>query len=469
MNSSSFQTLINVADNPWHFFTEFVFTQDPRRGVSRYPDYDYLREFLWVMHHERMLLVPKSRQMLVTWSVVAYALWLALFRRSGDYLFLSRNERCAAELLDRARFILDHLPPFMQPKRKTNSAEEIEFAKIGSRILSLPATPHGPRMYSPTAVFWDEMAFTPFDEQIWTALKPALDSGGQFIGVSSSGGPMNLFARMVSPTDDGRGRLRRPAGGCNPPLQSMFYIHRIHYSAHPDRGNDAWKRRAMVGLSLTKWEQEQEISFDAVEDLVYSEFDPVRHILQSAPQPNREYKLYRAIDFGYRHPYVLWLMQDPEGHLLAFDEWAGENRTTTELLRAVNAIDLSHGITEIDVEWTACDPAGGSVQDTGLSPVDILRTRGIKLKYRPSRVSAGVECVKQALRDARGRTTLFVSPRCPQLIADFRRYKWDARKEEPLKDGLCDHSMDALRYFFVNLETPSELLYAPRVASSGRL
>jgi len=260
MTSDDFKRLCSAARSPWHFFTEHVFTQDPARGVCRYPDYDYLREFLGVMQKERLLLVPKSRQMMVTWSVVAYILWLALFHKSGVYLFISRNERCAEELLDRARFIIEHLPPYMQPKRLTNSSEEIEFAQIGSRILSLPASPNGPRMYSPTAVFWDEMAFTPFDEQIWTALKPALDSGGQFIGVSSSGGALNLFAGMITSTTS--------ASSLIPPPSSLPRIHRIHYSVHPERNNDAWKHMAQSGLSPTKWEQEQEISFDSVEDLV---------------------------------------------------------------------------------------------------------------------------------------------------------------------------------------------------------
>ena len=462
MNSSDFQALLSTANNPWYFFTQYVFTQDPARGVCKYPDYDYLREFLAVMQKERLLLVPKSRQMMVTWTVVTYVLWLALFRKSGVYLFISRNERCAVELLDRARFILDHLPPWMQPKRVTNSSEEIEFAKLGSRILSLPASPNGPRMYSPTAVFWDEMAFTPFDEQIWTALKPALDSGGQFIGVSSSGGALNLFAKMVSPIP----RLPPSDGGRS--QEGGLHVHRIHYSIHPERNNDDWKRMAQSGLSLTKWEQEQEISFDAVEDLVYSEFDPSTHTLQCPPQVNPEFKLYRAIDFGYRHPYVLWIMINQEGHIIPYDEWVGKDRTTEEMLHAINAIDLSHGITEIDIDWTACDPAGAAVQDSGISPVDILRNRGLKLKWRPSKLNPGIECVKQALRDARCRTTLYISPRCSQLLADFRRYKWDPRREEPLKDGLSDHSLDALRYFFVNLESPDEMLYTPRIAGMAR-
>ena len=161
-------------------------------------------------------------------------------------------------------------------------------------------------------------------------------------------------------------------------------------------------------------------------------------------------------------------MQDHEGHIMAFDEWVGQDRTTDEMRHAIIAKDLSHGLSELDFQWTACDPAGAAMQDSGLSPVDILNRWGMKLKYRPSRISAGIECVKFALSDARRQARLYISPRCPQLIADFRRYKWDVRKEEPLKDGLSDHSMDALRYFFVNLETPDELLYAPRIAGAIR-
>ncbi|MBK6765540.1 MAG: hypothetical protein IPG71_04195 [bacterium] len=123
-----------------------------------YPDFPYLKALLEAALAHRFLLVPKSRQMMVTWSMISLLLWRALFRQSGVYLLLSRNERCAEELLDRARFILERLPSHMQPELKTNNRSELEFAALGSRLLSLPASPDGPRMYSPTAVFWDEMA-----------------------------------------------------------------------------------------------------------------------------------------------------------------------------------------------------------------------------------------------------------------------------------------------------------------------
>ncbi|HEY3295077.1 MAG TPA: hypothetical protein VGL38_06545 [bacterium] len=487
MKASDFYTMIRVSQDPWAFLTEFVKTQDPARGVAAFPDYPYLHDLMEATLQERLLLVPKSRQMLVTWSMVALSVWRALFRDAGLYLFLSRNERCAEELIDRARFIVSHLPPYMQPRLTVNSREEIAFGKYGARILSLPASANGPRMYSPSGVFWDEMAFTPYDEQIWAALKPALDSGGTFAGVSSSGGANNLFARFVLATlDDSAARGKGTPRGETRPLflheigkeekrtngsapGSPFHVHRVHYLDHPGRQTEEWKQMAAAGLSQTRWRLEQEISFESMSDLVYSEFDPQKHILAEEWTVRPEWDLYRTIDFGYRHPFVLWIQRTPEDEFIVFDEWQGSDRTTEEMVIAIRNIDFAHGVAENDMVWSACDPAGEAKQDTGLSPVDILRRAGLKVRNRPSRIATGVEYVKSMLTDGRERVRLRISPRCTNLIADFGRYRWAPTGDEPVKDGLCDHSMDALRYFFVNYEsTADEMPYAPRMCGVGR-
>jgi hypothetical protein len=465
MTSSDFYTLVRVSQDPWAFLTEFVRTQDPARGNLPFPDYAYLRALVRQSEHARFLLVPKSRQMLVTWTMTALFLYRALFRDAGVYLFLSRNERCAVELLERTRFIFEQLPGYMKPRLTANSREELAFGKYGSRILSLPASPNGPRMYSPTAVFWDEMAFTPFAEQIWAALKPSLDSGGSFVGVSSSGGANNLFARLVLNDSDDTPLLSPEGQG---EARSLFQVHRIHYTDHPDKQSAEWKKQAALGMSALRWQQEQEISFESFSDRVYDEFEPVRHVLPEEWIPETDGEIYRSLDFGFHHPYALWLQRTGEGQIIVFDEWQGLDATTEEMFRAIRAIDAFHGLSEREMCWTSCDPSGASAQDSGLSPVDTLRRYGLKIRYRPSRVSAGVECVKAALADAAGRTKLFISPRCRNLISDFNRYRWAAQGDEPLKDNICDHSMDALRYFFVNFESADEMPQAPRLAGIRR-
>ncbi|MCB9357571.1 MAG: hypothetical protein H6505_03270 [Calditrichaeota bacterium] len=480
MTKSDFNELAACSRSPWRFLTRHVQTQEPVSGALPFPEYDYLKHLVDDALRNRYLLVPKSRQMMVTWTMIALFLWRALFQQPGLYLLLSRNERCAEELLERARFILNRLPEFMRPKLGTNNKSELEFAGLDSRLISLPATPDGPRMYSPTAVLWDEMAFTPFDTQIWTALKPALSSGGSFVGVSSSGGALNLFAKLIQQSQE-QSHPERSEG----PLRSSqresslrdasfrmtekandhpFHIHRIHYSQHPDR-NAPWKKQESRGLSLNQWNREQEISFEHADDLVYAEFDPIVHILKEEFHPRREWDLYRSIDFGYRKPFVLWLQKLPSGEYVVFSEWEGRDATTEGMHAAITRTDLVFGLTEADYSWSSCDPAGAQAQDSGISPVDYLTRNGVKLRYRPSRILSGVELVKAALRDATGKISLFISPSCRKLILDLNRYRWNTTKDEPLKDGDSDHSLDALRYFFVNLDSFEEKTPAsPRLA-----
>lgn len=439
--------------DPWYFLTKYVKTQDPVRGTRKFPDYLYLHDLVDTVLANQFVLVPKSRQMMVTWTMVALSVWRAIFEKHGVYVFLSRNERCAEELIERARFILKQLPEFMQPKLSANSRSELAFGRLDSRLISLPATPDGPRMYSPTAVFWDEMAFTPFDEQIWTALQPSLQSGGSFVGVSSSGGDLNLFARFISPlaSAGGSGGVSELIPHPPTPIPSGFRTHRIHYSLHPER-NEEWKAKASRGLSSRQWEREQEISFDSLDDLVYSEFDPVTHVLKEDFHPRPDWPLYRSIDFGFRKPFVLWIQKTPQNEFVVFAEWEGRDATTEQMLRSIKYTDISFGLSEDDFLWSSCDPAGAAAQDSGLSPVDFLARQGMKLCYRSSKILPGIERVKASLKDASGFVSLFISPRCEKLLRDISRYRWAVGKEEPHKDGDSDHSLDALRYFFVNLD-----------------
>jgi hypothetical protein len=219
LTSDRFDELANCAESPWNFLTQYVYTHDPVLGVINYPSFPFLEDLVSSISKNHRLLVPKSRQMLVSWTAVGYFLWRAIFTGPAFILFLSRGESSAQELLDRVRFIYQHLPPWMKPTIGRDNRQEFELKGLGSRLISLPATPDAPRMYAPSGVFWDEMAFTPWDEDIWAALKPALDSGGQFLGVSSSGGPDNVFYRLVT-----KGRTEG------------FTVHRVHYSQHPGKG-----------------------------------------------------------------------------------------------------------------------------------------------------------------------------------------------------------------------------------------
>jgi hypothetical protein len=72
----------------------------------------------------------------------------------------------------------------------------------------------------------------------------------------------------------------------------------------------------------------------------------------------------------------------------------------------------------------------------------------------------GIELIRRAIRSGDGQSKLVISPRCPRLIEAMECYHYPesrrAPSELPLKDGLFDHPIDALRYFFINHTRPTK-------------
>ena len=121
----------------------------------------------------------------------------------------------------------------------------------------------------------------------------------------------------------------------------------------------------------------------------------------------------------------------------------------------VNALTASATVS-VAVTATFCDPSGAGVNDvTGTSAVRELRGLGILTKYRRSGVLEGIELIRRAIRAGDGKSRLIISPKCVRLIEALRCYHYPDGHcrnggEMPLKDGVYDHAIDALRYYFVN-------------------
>jgi hypothetical protein len=111
---------------------------------------------------------------------------------------------------------------------------------------------------------------------------------------------------------------------------------------------------------------------------------------------------------------------------------------------------------EESVAATFCDPAGAGVNDvTGTSVVRELRQYGIVTRYRKSGILEGIELIRRAIKGGDGKSRFIISPGCSRLIEAMQCYHYPENRpgsesELPFKDGLYDHSIDALRYFFVN-------------------
>jgi len=196
-------------------------------------------------------------------------------------------------------------------------------------------------------------------------------------------------------------------------------------------------------VSLDRWQAEMLCLRPSTHLSVFPMFDPSVHVREEAC-PNGRISL--AMDFGYRNPFAcLWIADD--GRVVhVIDELIAPSRLLSDLLD-----DIESRPWRIE-KSIACDPAGNAPNEqTGRSNVQLLRARGYTVRTRGSSIQDGLEAIRARLQPAAGSPTLFIHPRCKQLIQAMRSYRYGEKTgEKPLKDGVNDHPIDALRYWLVN-------------------
>jgi len=190
--------------DPYKFLIECCWTLDQAsQQVRRFPDQTDVAcqcEFHcknYVAHvtnrwlHEKRLLVPKSRRVLVSWTMVALHCWLARFFPGSTIAFVSRKQGLndsegAAELVRRVKFIEEHLPADIEPLPFQYNFARLKYPTIGSEIIGVAQGADQLRQYTLTAIFADEMAYWELAHDTYSASLPTLEGGGRFTGVSSA-------------------------------------------------------------------------------------------------------------------------------------------------------------------------------------------------------------------------------------------------------------------------------------------
>jgi len=201
--------------------------------------------------------------------------------------------------------------------------------------------------------------------------------------------------------------------------------------------------------SAAAWKAEMLCREPSREDAVFPEFSPARHVRRL--NYNSDLPLYRAIDFGFSNPLAcLFIQVDKADRVLVIDEHLKSRTTLAEHARLIKERF------PYPVEATYCDPAGRQRHEiTGTAVTCELAALGIPTRCRSSRILDGIELIRNFLAPAYGESRLVIADRCENLIRSFAALRYSkgpngVYSELPEKDGIHDHIIDALRYFFVN-------------------
>lgn len=185
--------------NPAYFIDRYCQIYDAVLG-------EWIRFELWpeqestlnVVNANRLVVIMKARQLGLTWLVLAFALWLMLFRPASTVLLFSRRDDESVHLLDdRLKGMYQRLPEFLTVGMRAveDSAHEWQLSN-GSVARAFPTTAGD--SYTATLAIVDEADLVPNLNALMRAVKPTIDAGGRMILLSRSdkGRPQSEFKRI---------------------------------------------------------------------------------------------------------------------------------------------------------------------------------------------------------------------------------------------------------------------------------
>lgn len=185
------EAFIYFAENYWHI-------KHPERGRIRFELRDAQIETVRSWLGNRYTIVLKARQIGFSTLAAAYAFWLIFFWPDRFVVMLSRTEREAAKLLQKAKYGFKFLPQWMRERGPTPTSDNLLRMTFDndSAIESLPSGNDPARGESVYLVIVDEWAFLPNAEEAWSSIEPIADVGGRVIGLSTANGSGDFFHQM---------------------------------------------------------------------------------------------------------------------------------------------------------------------------------------------------------------------------------------------------------------------------------
>lgn len=460
---------------------------DPSTPFKPFPWWKlYIQWYVRLFMKFNLLLVPKSRRMLMSWTNVALVLWYSMFRVGRLCGVVSKKEDDADDLLNRMKFIYENLDPDIIPPGWLPEMEkvygEIRFKSIDSKIMGFPQGSDQLRQYGFSIILADEMAFWDYAENMYNSAFPTIQGEGgkilgKFLGISSVG--PGFFKRLVfdqlnDERDIGdldeaellRGqKVLEPAEGIRiwKNRRNQFVVCDLHYTADPAKRADEFKRNTKGSMSSQKYDQEMEKDWDVYSGKpVYPDFDKNIHITKEAIEPVLGIPLLRGWDFGLTPAAIVAQYVDEQ--LLILREFTsasiGTDRFSDIVLKQCKI--LYPAWREQFENWRDfIDPAGQNrAESDETTSADILSEKGLHII--PGAVvwetrRASVEDYLLS-RTKRGSNLLISEPYCPKLIQGFKggyaypekAFDIEPKKIRPVKN-IYSHPHDALQMISTGL------------------
>jgi len=161
---------------------------------ARFPDKPYFPYLFYLLRTERRLLLPKSREMGLSWAVIGYAVWLCqFFERTRVIVQAQKLEKVIDLVSGRgnpgyARTLYEQQDQFLKDrhpliKPSTEMPGDMLAWANGSTLHGVPSGADQIRQYRPTVAIFDEAAHLDEFAESFGAAEPV---ASQIIALSSA-------------------------------------------------------------------------------------------------------------------------------------------------------------------------------------------------------------------------------------------------------------------------------------------
>lgn len=322
-----YQTFQRIRSDPFEFAKLIVRTKDEtdrENPIKAFPaDLEYLNLYCKIWQRYRLVAVPKSRRMFMSWMNIILYLWDTMFFVGRQNALVSKKEADSLELLERALFILENLdttafPKELIPKWEYKSGV-LSFPEMQSKLLAFASGANQLRQFTLSGILADECAFWENAAETYASAVPTIEGGGRITMISSPA-PGFFKSIVFDELQDGYKDVdpnwkvpRFPMEGIevwkNP--KNGFVIFQSHYSANPKKTPE-FMDMIKSAMPTEQFAQEYELKWDSfIGKPVYPDWSKRVHAAKEKRSPQFGLPLIIGVDQGlYGSAVIMQLCED---------------------------------------------------------------------------------------------------------------------------------------------------------------
>ena len=187
-------TVDELLDAFCYFCATYWWIRHPERGRIKFELFESQRECVRMWLTERYSISLKARQIGFSTLISTFEFWSTYFYSDRAVVMLSKTERDAVKLLDKAKYGSRFLPDWIKFRGPVVQVNQTRISLSNESYLeSLPSASDPARGESVYTVVVDELGLLPNSEEAWAAIEPVADVGGRVIMLGTAHGEGNLF------------------------------------------------------------------------------------------------------------------------------------------------------------------------------------------------------------------------------------------------------------------------------------